>query len=69
MKDFGECMYICADCAHKKGGKWPDGHCATFNEWHCDCCEKKTSVCNVRNWHWPRRNHDRIDTETTTTEI
>lgn len=67
MKDFGDKQYVCADCAHLEGAIWPEGHCATFNDWHCDWCDKKTNVCHVRNYNW--RQDDSKHTYTTSSKI
>jgi hypothetical protein len=54
MIDREKYQYICTDCAKKHGGIWPEGHFATFNDWHCEICDNKTNVCHVRNWNWRR---------------
>lgn len=45
--------YICSECAEKKGGKWPEGHCATFHHSDCPYCEKPKALANVGDWNWP----------------
>lgn len=55
---------ICANCAQKRLGKWPEGHVATHgakaegerSEMHhalCPYCKKGATVCSVDDWLWP----------------
>ena len=46
--------YICGACAEKAGGKWPEGHCATFHSSACDICDKLKGLAHVSDWQWPK---------------
>ena len=46
--------YICHSCADKRGGKWPEGHCATQHAWFCAHCKQFAGLCAVDDWEWPR---------------
>lgn len=41
---------ICRDCAIKAGGKWPDGHVATFWAGVCKYCGKEKPCCAETDW-------------------
>lgn len=45
--------YICGDCAQKHGGKWPEGHVATFHMGMCEYCRATKGLANVGDWNWP----------------
>jgi len=45
--------YICSDCAKLLGGKWPDGHAATWHEGKCLICKRLKALANVGDWTWP----------------
>jgi len=47
--------YLCGECAEKLGGKWPEGHCATFHVDMCEICGEQKSLANVGDWNWPDR--------------
>lgn len=55
MTDLNKIGRICAECANKLGGTWPDGHVATFAFTICDCCGERKSTCDVGDWNWPDR--------------
>ncbi len=44
---------ICKECATNHGGKWPDGHLATWHEGECDQCGRQEGVCCVTDWDFP----------------
>jgi len=44
--------YICAACAHERGGRWPDGHCATFHSATCPYCGVAKSLASIGDWNW-----------------
>lgn len=44
--------YICSECAQAKGGKWPEGHCATAHEGQCDICDNIKVLTARNDWHW-----------------
>jgi len=43
---------ICAECAEKKGARWPECHCATQWVGVCSVCGEKKGVCAVSDWLW-----------------
>jgi hypothetical protein len=45
-------MKICSPCANKHGGKWPEGHIASFWDDLCPHCNKRTSVACTFDWTW-----------------
>ena len=44
---------ICTPCADGLGGRWPEGHLATWSLGRCSVCGKTKSVCDVGDWDWP----------------
>lgn len=45
---------ICEECAKSHGGKWPDGHVATFSYRTCSFCgEQDVACCCVTDWNFP----------------
>ena len=44
--------YLCSECAEEHGGKWPEGHCATFHESTCELCGEQKYLCCVSDWNW-----------------
>jgi len=55
--DLDSIGYLCSECANKLGGKWPEGHVATFHFGDCDVCGKNKSLANVGDWNWPDKKH------------
>jgi len=47
-----EAGYICNDCADKRGGKWPEGHVATFHDGTCGFCGQRAGLCAVDDYDW-----------------
>ena len=45
--------FICNECAEAKGGTWPKGLLATWNNGTCLYCGKDVAVCSVGDWNWP----------------
>lgn len=46
--------YICQPCAIEKGGRWPEGHVATFHPATCPyCMVPNKSLCNIGDFGWP----------------
>lgn len=43
---------ICSKCAEKKGGTWPEGHCATCWMGVCPYCGKEAGLCALGDWNW-----------------
>jgi len=43
---------ICAECATRAGGRWPEGHCATQWEGKCSVCGETKAVVARRDWLW-----------------
>ena len=59
-----EMTKICGDCAEMMGGKWPEGHLASFNRGKCSACHREHQVTSPRNWGLNRdgtmrKNHDK----------
>jgi len=46
--------WICDDCARSHGGRWPEGHVATFHEDTCGWCGESKDVTQPRDWGYPR---------------
>lgn len=53
--DLNSPSSICVPCAKEMGGKWPDGHCATFWAGTCGYCKEETSCCDVTDWKWDKK--------------
>ena len=51
--NLDDLTYLCAECAENLGGKWPEGHCATFHSAVCPVCNKEKGLANVGDWNWP----------------
>lgn len=47
--------YICSYCAQKKGGIWPEGHCATIHIGKCDYCKKEKSLASIGDYNWDKQ--------------
>ena len=45
---------ICASCARKNGGHWPDGHLASVGPGVCGWCGEIGIVTEPRDWCYPR---------------
>ena len=46
--------YICTDCAEERGGRWPEGHAATWHEGECEYCHTpEVALSNIGDWNWP----------------
>ena len=45
--------YLCAECAERLGGVWPEGHMATMHSGKCDCCGETKSLAAHDDWNWP----------------
>lgn len=45
---------ICAQCAKKHGGRWPEGHVATMWYGSCDVCGEENSLCSPSDYLWGR---------------
>lgn len=43
---------ICAECAARLGGRWPDGHAATQWVGRCDECGEERACCARGDWLW-----------------
>ena len=53
--DLNQIEYLCASCAQELGGKWPEGHVATFHFAKCDACKQSRGLANIGDWDWPDR--------------
>lgn len=45
---------ICSECADRRGGIWPAGHCATVGPGICDACDRLDLICSVDDYDWPK---------------
>lgn len=45
--------YICFPCANERGGKWPEGHCATCHNDTCPYCKAHSQLACISDWNWP----------------
>jgi len=45
--------YICHACAERAGGRWPDGHRASFHGGICGLCKRRRSIASWDDWDWP----------------
>lgn len=50
--------WICKACAEERGGKWPEGHCATVADIPCRYCDDKNrkpgqASAPYVDWNWP----------------
>ena len=48
-----EAGYICGRCATQNGGKWPEGHRATFHVAPCGMCGIERALGCWDDWDWP----------------
>ena len=46
--------WICSECAHKNGGRWPEGHLGAFHSDECGWCKETKSVTQPRDYCYPR---------------
>lgn len=45
--------WVCFECAQKVGGKFPEGHLATWHIDICDVCKETKSVTEPRDFGYP----------------
>ena len=45
--------WVCAECAQKAGGRFPEGYQATWCEEKCGVCGEVKSVTDPRNFGYP----------------
>lgn len=47
--------YICSDCAFDRGGRWPEGHCATSHTDICPYCNKQEGLVATTDYLWHKQ--------------